>query len=101
MRCQIPSFVADFVTVQSWVDSTQAAYFPSTDYGNWVLTPDPSLRTAVSQQFETDSHKEYVIVGNSGVLRCEIPSFVADFVTVQSWVDSDGATYFPSDDYGN
>ena len=59
------------------------------------------LRTAVSQEFETDSDKEYVIVGNSGVLRCEVPSFVADYITVQSWVDSDGATYFPSDDYGN
>ena len=55
----------------------------------------------MSQEFETDSDKEYVIVGNSGVLRCEVPSFVADFITVQSWVDSDGASYFPSDDYGN
>ena len=55
----------------------------------------------MAQPFETDSDKEYIIVGNSGVLRCEVPSFVADFITVQSWVDSDGATYFPSEDYGN
>ena len=54
----------------------------------------------MSQQFETDSNKEYVIVGNSGVLRCEIPSFVADFVTVQAWVEASGATHFPSERLG-
>ena len=59
-----------------------------------------SLCAAVSQKFNTEADNEYVIVGNSGVMRCEIPSFVADFITVQSWVDSNGATYFPSDDCG-
>ncbi|MPC66413.1 hypothetical protein E2C01_060560 [Portunus trituberculatus] len=35
-------------------------------------------------------------------MKCEIPSFVADFVSVQAWVDSEGHTYYPTEtNYGN
>lgn len=34
-------------------------------------------------------NNEYVIRGNSAVLKCSIPSFVADFVNVVSWHDED------------
>lgn len=44
--------------------------------------------------------KEYVIRGNTAVLKCSIPSFVADFVFVESWLDEDGTVYTPSDKYG-
>ncbi|XP_042237775.1 Down syndrome cell adhesion molecule-like protein Dscam2 isoform X15 [Homarus americanus] len=47
----------------------------------------------------TDVSLEYVIRGNSAILKCNIPSFVADFVSVQSWVTDQGQTYYPSDDY--
>lgn len=43
---------------------------------------------------------EYVIRGNTAVLKCNIPSFVADFVKVESWVGSEGTVYMPSTDYG-
>ena len=43
---------------------------------------------------------EDVVVGNAGVLRCRIPSFVADLVTVNSWQDGDGRTYFPASSHG-
>jgi len=43
---------------------------------------------------------EYVIRGNTAVLKCNIPSFVADFVKVESWVGSEGTVYLPSADYG-
>lgn len=33
---------------------------------------------------------EYVIRGNTAVLKCSIPSFVADFVRVESWIDEEG-----------
>lgn len=42
-----------------------------------------------------------MIRGNSAVLKCKIPSFVADFVSVQSWVDSEGKHYYPNNNYGN
>lgn len=43
---------------------------------------------------------EYVIKGNSAILKCSIPSFVSDFVKVESWIDELGTEIFPSDNYG-
>lgn len=34
--------------------------------------------------------------GNSAILKCSIPSFVADFVHVVGWIDEEGHEYFPS-----
>lgn len=47
----------------------------------------------VTQSFEVEADNEYVIRGNSAVMRCEIPSYVADFVQVDGWQDSDGKTW--------
>lgn len=52
------------------------------------------------QSYEVDADKEYVIRGNSVVLKCKIPSFVADFVAVTMWEDSEGNSFHPSDSYG-
>ena len=41
--------------------------------------------SAVIQTYETDVIKEFVIRGNDAVIKCSIPSFVTDFVTVLSW----------------
>ena len=30
------------------------------------------------------------MVGNDAIFKCSIPSFVTDFVYVQSWIDSEG-----------
>lgn len=43
---------------------------------------------------------EYVIKGNAAVLKCSIPSFVADFVRVESWIDEEGNVLTFSDNYG-
>ena len=50
----------------------------------------------VAQTYTTDANKNYVILGNSALVKCEIPSFVADFVSIVSWLDNDGMEYFPS-----
>lgn len=47
----------------------------------------------VQQFYQTEVNNEYVIRGNAAILKCAIPSFVADFVVVVSWIDSDGKTY--------
>jgi len=41
-------------------------------------------------------NNEYVIRGNSVVLKCSIPPFIVDFVTVVSWQDNLGNIYKPS-----
>jgi len=56
--------------------------------------------SVVNQYYEAEVVSEYVIRGNTAVLKCNIPSFVADFVKVESWVGSEGTVYLPSTDYG-
>ena len=51
----------------------------------------------VSQDYLLESHSKSVILGNAAILKCEIPSFVADFVHVTGWVDeSTGLNYYPN-----
>ena len=50
----------------------------------------------VSQDYTSGAHEVYVIIGNSALVKCEIPSFVADFVSVINWVDNNGVEYFPN-----
>ena len=44
----------------------------------------------VSQSYMVHVHDEYVLLGNAGLLRCLVPSFVSDFVLVDTWVGDDG-----------
>lgn len=55
----------------------------------------------VSQVYDCDVNKAYVIRSNAAILKCEIPSFVADFVSVVSWHTDQDETFYPSTtDYG-
>lgn len=55
----------------------------------------------VSQSYSVHVMEEAVLRGNSAILKCHIPSFVADYVYVSSWLREDGTEIFPSDkDYG-
>ena len=51
------------------------------------------LFSAVTQNYQTDPNIEYVIIGNDALVKCSIPSFVADFGSVVGWVDSEGNEY--------
>ena len=44
----------------------------------------------ITIDYEVDVFKETVIRGNDAILKCQIPSFISDLVTVDSWVDSRG-----------
>ncbi|KAJ9598740.1 hypothetical protein L9F63_026727, partial [Diploptera punctata] len=83
LKCNIPSFVADFVKVEAWVGSEGTVYLPSSNY-------------VVNQFYEAEIMTEYVIRGNTAVLKCSIPSFVADFVQVEAWIANDGEVLVPS-----
>lgn len=56
----------------------------------------------VHQFYQTRVIDEFVLRGNTAVLKCLVPSFVADFVEVIEWLTDDGlftsATAHP--DYG-
>lgn len=106
MKCKIPSFVADFVGVVAWVADDGSTYMhsPRDDTGNQaerLLTCFCFCFKVVTQSYEAEADNEYVIRGNAAIMKCEVPSFVADFVSVEMWTDSDGNSYLPSKDYGN
>lgn len=42
---------------------------------------------------------EYVMKGNAAIMKCSIPSFVSDFVSVVGWVDEEGNEFAASEDY--
>ncbi|KAF7271148.1 hypothetical protein GWI33_015954 [Rhynchophorus ferrugineus] len=86
MKCEVPSFVSDFVFVENWMDSNGNTYLPGNNY-------------VVAQSYEVEADNEYVIRGNSAIMKCEIPSFVSDFVQVENWQDSKGNTYLLGDNY--
>lgn len=48
---------------------------------------------AVAQFYATEVHNLYVIKGNSGILKCEMPSFVADFLHIVAWIDETETSY--------
>lgn len=47
----------------------------------------------VTQQYDTYGDQEHIIRGNSAILKCRIPSFVADFLDVIAWVDDADTVY--------
>ncbi|XP_060529794.1 cell adhesion molecule Dscam2 isoform X47 [Cylas formicarius] len=51
-----------------------------------IHSRDVNVRAVVNQYYEAEVVSEYVIRGNTAVLKCNIPSFVADFVQVEAWV---------------
>ncbi|XP_022815099.1 Down syndrome cell adhesion molecule-like protein Dscam2 isoform X17 [Spodoptera litura] len=63
-----------------------------------IHSRDVNVRAVVTQYYEAEVVSEYVIRGNTAVLKCNIPSFVADFVKVEAWVNSDGGEYLLTDD---
>ena len=49
----------------------------------------------IQQSYKSGPEEEYVILGNDALMKCKIPSFVADFVSVVSWVDNEGRDIYP------
>lgn len=46
--------------------------------------------SVVSQAYAVNLMEEYVLRGNAAILKCHIPSFVSEYVTVVSWIISEG-----------
>ncbi|XP_026835368.1 Down syndrome cell adhesion molecule-like protein Dscam2 isoform X13 [Drosophila erecta] len=64
-----------------------------------IISRDVHVRAVVSQHYEEDIHKAFVIRGNSAILKCDIPSFVADFVNVISWHSDEQENFYPGVEY--
>ncbi|CAM1309779.1 Uncharacterised protein r2_g1992 [Pycnogonum litorale] len=57
-------------------------------YGVIISNP-VHVKGVVDQEYRTQVYDEYVILGNTAVLRCNIPSYISDFVEVTSWIIDD------------
>ncbi|XP_049290917.1 Down syndrome cell adhesion molecule-like protein Dscam2 isoform X23 [Anopheles funestus] len=64
-----------------------------------VISRDVNVRAVINQHYQPEILTEYVIRGNSAILKCSIPSFVSDFVRVESWIDEDGNELVQSENY--
>lgn len=91
MLCKFIS--CHYISFATFPKNVKVALIPS------ALTED-FLCAVVVQAYDVDVEKEYAIRGNSVVLKCKVPSFVGDFVTVTMWEDNEGNSFYPRNDYG-
>lgn len=59
-----------------------------------------SFVAVVHQYYQSEVNNEYVIRGNAAILKCSIPSFVAEFVQVVGWQDDQGNSFNPEEGNG-
>ncbi|XP_023706889.1 Down syndrome cell adhesion molecule-like protein Dscam2 isoform X2 [Cryptotermes secundus] len=61
-----------------------------------ALSRDVRLRAVVMQDFSVGATGSSVTRGNMAVLRCVVPSFVRDFLSVTSWLQDQKFNIYPS-----
>lgn len=83
-------FCFDFTKLDSPIDSIRKN------------TINESYHFSVVQQFyQTRVIDEFVLRGNAATLKCNLPSFISDFVSVESWISDDGTEILPNaNDFG-
>lgn len=52
--------------------------------------------TVVHQPYAVDVYDEFVILGNTAVLKCHLPGIVQDYVTVTSWIRDESFVIRPT-----
>lgn len=59
--------------------------------------------SAVSQYYEAQVYDMFVIRGNTAIFKCSVPSFVSDYVYVESWEATNGDKYYTpkTSDFGS
>lgn len=55
----------------------------------YLISQKPKIVSVVSQAYTINLMDENVLRGNSAILKCHLPSFVTEYVTVTSWIISE------------
>lgn len=107
--------MADFVEVVSWHTDQDETFTPNTSYGSSCSSTTTLINkflpfflsfiththpSAVVQYYDIDIPKEFAIRGNAAIMKCQIPSFVTDFVNVISWHTDQDETFTPGTNTG-
>ncbi|XP_076374911.1 Down syndrome cell adhesion molecule 1 isoform X3 [Megalopta genalis] len=64
-----------------------------------VHSRDVNVRAVVGQRYAVNVMDEHVLRGNAAIIKCHIPSFVAEFVEVDSWIEDETTEIYPNSDY--
>jgi len=51
------------------------------------------MNLAVEQSYQLRVNDEFVLKGNTAILKCIVPSFVGDFLEIIEWVSESGESY--------
>ncbi|XP_073994587.1 Down syndrome cell adhesion molecule 4 isoform X2 [Rhodnius prolixus] len=65
-----------------------------------IISRDVNIRAVIKQKYEVQVYDEYVISGNTAVMRCQVPSYAAEFTIVTSWIQEDVISIYPNSDTG-
>ncbi|KOX72245.1 Down syndrome cell adhesion molecule-like protein Dscam2 [Melipona quadrifasciata] len=68
-------------------------------YEAYGKTGNRCLVAVVGQRYAVNVMDEHVLRGNAAIIKCHIPSFVAEFVEVDSWIEDEKTEIYPSTDY--
>ncbi|XP_037792633.1 Down syndrome cell adhesion molecule-like protein Dscam2 [Penaeus monodon] len=68
----------------------------ATSAGGTILARPSQIRAVVVGDYEVQVYDQLVMSGNTAVLRCAVPSYVREYVTVTSWVHDDTFNIYPS-----
>ncbi|XP_071035293.1 cell adhesion molecule Dscam1-like [Parasteatoda tepidariorum] len=61
-----------------------------------TLSREAKVRGVVHQPYAVDVYDEFVILGNTAVLKCHLPGLVQDYVTVTSWIRDESFVIRPT-----
>lgn len=54
----------------------------------------------MNQDYDVQVHADYVIIGNTALLRCHVSAYASSYVTVTSWTQDDIIHFYPNVDSG-
>jgi len=57
------------------------------------------MNLVVEQSYQLRVNDEFVLKGNTAILKCIVPSFVGDFLEIIEWVSESGESYIISQLY--
>ncbi|XP_067138856.1 cell adhesion molecule Dscam1-like [Centruroides vittatus] len=60
-----------------------------------IVSREVQVRGVVLQDYQAHVYDEFVIRGNTAVLKCQVPAFVKEFMVVSSWTREDGLVILP------
>ena len=72
---------------------TERRHLPPEDMRMFPPTDSHIFLLVAAQPYHVTVPDDSVIVGNDVVIRCNIPSFVSDFLSVTAWVTSEGSEF--------